>query len=56
MAKSYDLIFNDYDFLFKLRLVGDVGVGKSCTLLRFTDDVFTSTYISTIGERQDGSV
>lgn len=25
----------DYDFLFKLVLIGDSGVGKSCLLLRF---------------------
>jgi putative ribosome biogenesis GTPase RsgA len=25
----------DYDFLFKLVLIGDTGVGKSCLLLRF---------------------
>ena len=38
-----------YDRLFKLRLVGDAGVGKSCLLLRFADDTFSSSYISTIG-------
>jgi hypothetical protein len=26
----------DYDFLFKLVLIGDSGVGKSCLLLRFS--------------------
>lgn len=25
----------DYDYLFKLVLIGDSGVGKSCLLLRF---------------------
>jgi Ras-related protein Rab-1A len=39
----------DYDFLFKLVLIGDSGVGKSCLLLRFADDSFTDSYISTIG-------
>ncbi len=28
----------DYDYLFKLVLIGDTGVGKSCLLLRFADD------------------
>lgn len=28
---------------------GDSGVGKSCLLLRFADDNFTDSYISTIG-------
>jgi len=39
----------DYDYLFKLLLIGDTGVGKSCLLLRFADDTFTRNYISTIG-------
>lgn len=39
----------EYDYLFKLLLIGDSGVGKSCLLLRFADDNFTDSYISTIG-------
>lgn len=38
-----------YDLLFKLLLIGDSGVGKTCILFRFSDDAFTSTFISTIG-------
>ena len=40
-----------YDFLFKLLLIGDSGVGKTCILVRFSEDAFNSTFISTIGER-----
>ncbi|CAA9988698.1 ras-related protein Rab-1A, putative [Plasmodium knowlesi strain H] len=39
----------DYDYLYKIILIGDSGVGKSCILLRFSDDHFTESYITTIG-------
>eukprot|EP00927_Polykrikos_kofoidii_P024149 TRINITY_DN2201_c1_g1_i3.p1 TRINITY_DN2201_c1_g1~~TRINITY_DN2201_c1_g1_i3.p1 ORF type:complete len:221 (-),score=32.59 TRINITY_DN2201_c1_g1_i3:175-786(-) len=39
----------EYDYLFKILLIGDSGVGKSCMLLRFADDTYTESYISTIG-------
>uniref|UniRef100_A0A8D8UXQ7 Ras-related protein Rab-8A n=1 Tax=Cacopsylla melanoneura TaxID=428564 RepID=A0A8D8UXQ7_9HEMI len=42
MAKSYD-------YLFKLLLIGDSGVGKTCVLFRFSEDAFNTTFISTIG-------
>ncbi|KAI3990932.1 hypothetical protein MKX01_026116 [Papaver californicum] len=40
---------NEYDYLFKLLLIGDSSVGKSCLLLRFADDSYVDSYISTIG-------
>lgn len=40
---------SEYDYLFKLLLIGNSGVGKSCLLLRFSDDTYTNDYISTIG-------
>eukprot|EP01083_Nonionella_stella_P001537 4424_1 len=40
---------SSYDFLIKLLMIGDSGVGKSCLLLRFSDDQFTTSFITTIG-------
>jgi Ras-related protein Rab-1A len=40
---------SEYDYLFKILIVGDSSIGKSCMLLRFADDTFNDTYISTIG-------
>merc|ERR1712154_604897 len=39
----------EYDYLFKLVLIGDATVGKTSLLLRFADDCFEDNYISTIG-------
>jgi Ras-related protein Rab-8A len=38
-----------YDYLFKLLLIGDSAVGKTCILFRFSDDSFNTTFIATIG-------
>ncbi|EGD81061.1 small GTP binding protein RAB8 [Salpingoeca rosetta] len=38
-----------YDYLFKLLLIGESGVGKTCVLFRFSDDAFNASFISTIG-------
>ncbi|KAK2424915.1 ras-related protein RABE1c [Trifolium repens] len=39
----------DYDYLMKILLIGDSGVGKSSLLLRFSGGSFTTSFISTIG-------
>ena len=38
----------DYDYIFKIVLIGDTCVGKSCILVRFSDDVFNENYVTTI--------
>jgi len=38
-----------YDYLLKILLIGDSGVGKEQLLLRFADDTYTTNYVSTIG-------
>ena len=37
------------DYLIKILLIGNSGVGKSCLLTRFTDDFYTQNLLSTIG-------
>ena len=37
------------DFSFKILFLGDTDVGKSCFLLRYTDETFTEDHITTIG-------
>lgn len=40
---------SNYDHFFKMVLLGDSCVGKSCLLVRFADDEFNENYVSTIG-------
>ena len=40
---------DNYDYLFKLILIGDSSVGKSCLLQRFIDDEFREDSDPTIG-------
>ena len=39
----------DTDAVYKILLLGDSEVGKSCFLMRYSDNVFVENYISTIG-------
>ena len=41
----------DYDLLFKLLLIGDTFVGKSCVMMTYSNDAFTDTFFGTIGKR-----
>jgi Ras-related protein Rab-1A len=47
MANSYNT--SEYDYLFKMLIIGDSGVGKSSLMNRFSDNVFSESYINTIG-------
>ena len=40
----------DYDITYKILVLGDSGVGKTCLIRRFTDDDFTDSFLSTIGK------
>ncbi|KAH8421358.1 hypothetical protein KR009_002647 [Drosophila setifemur] len=39
----------DYKFLFKILVLGDSGVGKSCLLMRFSEGRFTGQHLTTVG-------
>ena len=43
------LMETEYDYLFKIVLIGDAGVGKTSIVRRYTDGIFTSAGIPTIG-------
>ena len=40
---------DEYDLCFKIIIIGDSGVGKSCLTLKATKDIFDSLYSPTIG-------
>ena len=39
----------DYDVLFRIMILGDAGVGKTCLLQRFCDEEFRHSHVYTIG-------
>ena len=39
----------NYDFIFKVLLLGNSSVGKSSIFLRFVDDIWNDTFVPTIG-------
>ncbi|KAN0037004.1 hypothetical protein ACTFIV_002332 [Dictyostelium citrinum] len=43
------MIVPEYEKIFKISIIGDSGCGKTCLLLRLTDDTYTESFIATIG-------
>ena len=39
-----------FDYLIKIIIIGDTAVGKTCLLLRYSDEEFQSSHIMTIGK------
>ena len=44
-----DLNNLDYDYLYKILLLGDSNTGKSSIILRYTENSFDSSIVSSIG-------
>ena len=42
-------VFDCSDYLFKMLLIGNSGVGKSCLLLRYAENQFNENFFNTIG-------
>jgi len=49
MQKQKD---TEYDWIFKLLIIGDSGVGKTNLLLRFCDDKFATSHLPTMGNER----
>jgi len=49
MAYRPDSQEEAFDYLFKLVLIGDAGVGKTCVVQRFMGSAFVERHSSTIG-------
>ena len=50
MALSYPRVKEEYsDYNFKVVLIGDVSVGKTCTLKRFRYGTYSEKHANTIG-------
>jgi GTPase SAR1 family protein len=46
---QHNMTVLDYDYLLKFLTIGDSGVGKTCFLYQYTDGIYNSKFISTVG-------
>ena len=44
-----DAADQNFDYMFKLLIIGNSSVGKTSFLFRFSDDTFSSAFVSTVG-------
>lgn len=49
MSQAKDGGDQNYDYMFKLLIIGNSSVGKTSFLFRYADDNFTSAFVSTVG-------
>lgn len=40
---------HNFDYMFKILIIGNSSVGKTSFLFRYADDSFTPTFVSTVG-------
>ena len=48
-AMARDAADQNFDYMFKLLIIGNSSVGKTSFLFRYADDSFTSAFVSTVG-------
>jgi len=41
--------YQNFDYMFKILIIGNSSVGKTSFLFRYADDSFTSAFVSTVG-------
>lgn len=39
----------NFDYMYKIVLVGNSGVGKTALLVRYCDDIFSPSFVATVG-------
>ncbi|KAH9521288.1 Ras- protein Rab-3 [Dermatophagoides farinae] len=44
-----DTVDQNFDYMFKILIIGNSSVGKTSFLFRYADDSFTSAFVSTVG-------
>ena len=39
----------NFDYMYKILIVGNSGVGKTAFLMRYCDDTFSQSFVATVG-------
>lgn len=50
VAPAFPVMAVDFTATYKVLVIGDVNVGKTCLVHRFCDERYYDTYISTVGK------